>query len=95
MTSNALFGQRNSVQFINAPNIPDTFNTALGSYNPRQVDRDYYSGFTTEARLLHVYKIGRANSVITGGLRYFHELTKRKQKGTGTTGNDFDLAISK
>jgi len=94
VTSHALFGERNSVQFINAPNIPDTFNTAIASYNPRQVDRDYYSGFTTEARLLHVYKIGRINSVITGGLRYFHELTKRKQKGEGTTGSDFDLTLT-
>ena len=94
ITSHGLFGQRNSVQFINAPNIPDTFNTTLGSYNPRQVDRDYYNGFTTEARLLHVYKIGKVNSVITGGLRYFHQLTKRKQKGTGTTGSDFDLTLT-
>jgi Fe(3+) dicitrate transport protein len=93
VTSHGLIGQRNSVQFINAPNIPDTFNAALGSYNPRQVDRDYYSGFTTEARLLHLYKIGRVNSVITGGVRYFHQLTKRKQKGTGTTGSDFDLTL--
>ncbi len=94
ITSHALFGQRNSVQFINAPNIPDTFNTALGSYDHRQVDRDYYNGFTTEARLLHVYKIGRVNSVITGGFRYFHQLTKRKQKGIGTTGSDFDLTLT-
>lgn len=95
VTSNAIFGQRNSVQFINAPDIPDTFNTTLGSYNPRQVDRDYYNGFTTEARLLHIYKIGKVNSVVSGGLRYFHELTKRRQKGVGTTGSDFDLALTK
>ena len=95
ITSNAIFGQRNSVQFINAPDIPDTFNTSLGSYNPRQVDRDYYNGFTTEARLLHIYKIGKVNSVVSGGLRYFHELTKRRQKGVGTTGSDFDLALTK
>ena len=93
--SHALFGQRNSVQFINTPNIPDTFNTAIGSYNPRQVDRDYYSGFTTEARLLHIYKIGRINSSLSTGVRYFHELTKRRQKGTGTTGSDFDLSLVK
>ena len=93
VTSHTLIGQRNSVQFINAPDIPDTFNTAIGSYNPRQVDRDYYNGFTTEARLLHIYKIGNVNSVITGGLRYFHQRTKRQQKGTGTTGSDFDLTL--
>jgi Fe(3+) dicitrate transport protein len=31
---------------------------------------------------------------MTGGMRYFHELTKRKQKGTGTTGSDFDLSLT-
>ncbi|HMG66273.1 MAG TPA: TonB-dependent receptor, partial [Chitinophagaceae bacterium] len=95
ITSNALYGQRNSVQFINTPNIPDTFNKTLGSYNPRQVDRDYYSGFTTEARLLHVYKLGKINSTLAAGLRYFHELTRRRQKGVGTTGSDFDLSLVK
>ena len=95
ITTHALFGERNSAQFINTPNIPDTFNVALGSYNPRQVDRDYYSGFTTEARLLHSYHISTVKSVLTGGIRYFNETTKRRQKGVGTTGNDFDLSLTK
>jgi Fe(3+) dicitrate transport protein len=92
--THALFGQRNSVQFINAGNIPDTFNTSIGSYNPRQVDRDHYNGFTSEARLLHHYKIGKLNSTLSGGLRFFAELTKRRQKGTGTAGSDFDLSLT-
>ncbi|MBS1596732.1 MAG: TonB-dependent receptor [Bacteroidetes bacterium] len=95
ITTHALFGQRNSVQFINTPNIYDTVNASLGTYNPRQVDRDYYSGFTTEARLLHRYQLGKIKSTITGGLRYFTTITKRKQKGIGTTGSDFDLSLTK
>ncbi len=94
VTSNMIIGQRNSVQFINAPNIKDTFNTAIGSYNPRQVDRDYYNGFTTEARVLHNYSIGNHFSVLAAGVRYFTEDTKRKQKGIGTTGSDFDLSLT-
>ncbi|MCW3107739.1 MAG: TonB-dependent receptor [Segetibacter sp.] len=93
--SNALFGQRNSVQFIASPVVADTFNTVIGSYNPRQVDRDYYRGFTTEARLLHKYKISSIKSVLSGGLRYSNETTKRKQKGIGTTGSNFDLSLVK
>ncbi|MGN6618170.1 MAG: TonB-dependent receptor family protein [Ilyomonas sp.] len=95
ITSSSLFGQRNSVQFINAPNIADTFNTTINSYNPRQVDRDYYSGFSTEARLLHNYSIGNTKSILAAGLRYSNELTKRRQKGVGTTGSDFDLSLAK
>ena len=95
ITSNALFGQRNSVQYIASPVIADTLNTALGTYNPRQLDRDYYSGFTTEARLLHKYKLGAIQSIFTSGVRFSMETTKRKQKGGGTTGSNFDLSLVK
>ncbi len=90
-----LFGQRNSVQFINTPNIKDTVNTSLKTFNPRQVDRDYYAGFTTEARLLHSYQLGQLKSTFTTGIRYFEETTKRKQKGVGTIASDFDLSLVK
>jgi Fe(3+) dicitrate transport protein len=93
--AHGLVGQRNSVQFINTPNILDTINTSLGTYNPRQVDRDYYYAFTTEARLLHMYHIGNMKSTITGGIRYSTELTRRKQKGVGSIGSDFDLSLTK
>ncbi|MEO6313713.1 MAG: TonB-dependent receptor [Chitinophagaceae bacterium] len=93
ITARALFGERNSVQFINAGNVMDTINKTLGTYNPRQVDRDYYDGFSTEGRILHYYNIGRVSSVLSGGFLYFTERTKRKQKGAGTTGNDFDLSL--
>lgn len=95
VSANITSGQRNSVQFINPPNIKDTFNTAIGSYNPRQLDRDYYAGFTTEARLVHTYKTGNTKSTLAAGLRYFNEATRRKQKGVGTTGSDFDLTAIK
>lgn len=91
--SNALFGQRNSVQFINIPNIADTVNKQLGTYNPRQVDRDYYSSFSTEARLLHLYTIGKIKSTLATGFRLSSEVTRRDQLGVGTTGSDFDLSL--
>jgi Fe(3+) dicitrate transport protein len=93
--SHGVFGERNSVQFINAGNIPDTINAAIGSYNPRQVDRDYYKGFTTEAKLLHSYHVGKIISTLSAGARYFKELTKRRQKGVGTIASDFDLSLTK
>lgn len=95
VTSHVLWGQRNSVQFIANPNVADTVNTSIKSYNPRQVDRDYYTGFTTEARLLHSYQLGNLKSTFTAGIRYFDETTKRRQKGTGTTATDFDLSLVK
>lgn len=95
VTSHYLFGQRNSVQFLNPPTVLDTVNTALRSYNPRQVDRDYYGGFTTEARLLHQYRLGAMKNTLATGLRFFDQTTKRRQRGVGTTGNDFDLSLVK
>jgi Fe(3+) dicitrate transport protein len=90
-----LGGQRNSVQFINTPNIPDTINTAMGSYNYRQVDRDFYSGYTMEGRLLHTWSLGGITAALTGGVRFSTEDTHRDQKGPGTTGSDFDLSLTK
>jgi len=93
VTTNAIWGERSSIQFINPPTVKDTFNTDIGSYNPRQIDRDFYGGFTTEARLLHRYNVGQMRSVLSAGVRYFDETTKRRQKGRGTTGSDFDFTL--
>jgi len=95
ITSHLLIGQRNSVQYINTSNIKDTVNNSLNTFNPRQVDRDYYNGFTTEARLLHSYQLGPQRSTFSTGIRYFEETTKRKQKGVGTIDSDFDLSLVK
>jgi Fe(3+) dicitrate transport protein len=94
VTSHMLIGQRNSVQFIAPSSVNDTVNTSLNTYNPRQVDRDYYNAFTTEARLLTNYKLGNQTSTLTTGIRYFSELTKRRQKGLGTTATNFDLDLT-
>jgi Fe(3+) dicitrate transport protein len=63
-------------------------------YHNRQVDRDYYTSFALEARILHRYSLGKRNAVLSCGVRYSDELTKRKQKGIGTNGSDFDLSAS-
>jgi len=93
ITSHGIWGERSSVQFINTANINDTINTNLGTYNPRQVDRDFYNGFTTEARFLHQYQIGKTIGTMAGGIRYFNQHTQRKQKGKGTTGSNCDLSL--
>lgn len=94
ITTHGMIGDRSSVQFINTANVNDTLNTTLGSYNPRQVDRDFYHGFTTEARLLHTYKINAQwSGKLAGGIRFFRQETLRKQKGKGTTAADNDLTL--
>jgi Fe(3+) dicitrate transport protein len=92
--THGLWGERSSVQFINMANISDTINTNIGSYNPRQVDRDYYRSITLEARLLHRYNLGSMQSVLSSGLRISHTHTDRDQKGRGTVRSDFDLSLT-
>ncbi len=91
--ANSIWGERSSVQFINTANVNDTINTKINSYNPRQVDRDFYNGVTLEARILHRYTIGNMPASLATGLRVFDEHTARRQKGKGTTGSDFDLNL--
>ena len=92
-TLNYLHGNRNSVGFLKAINVADTFNTNIGSYNLRDVDRDIYNTISSEIRLSKGYKIGGRNQVINGGVRYCLSDIQRLQKGIGTGGSDFDLSV--
>lgn len=93
-TINYLLGQRNSVGYLKNILIQDTFNTNIGSYNLRDVDRDFYNTLSSELRLSYTYKIGTKKQLLTGGFRYCHSDINRKQKGIGTGGSDFDLTVS-
>jgi Fe(3+) dicitrate transport protein len=93
LTASGIWGERSSVQFINTPNVMDTVNAAIGSYNPRQVDRDFYNGFSFEGRVLHHFELGQIKSTLAGGVRYSDQETRRRQKGKGTTGSDYDMTI--
>jgi len=86
--------ERNSVGFTKTINIADTINTTLNSYNPRQVDRDNYTNFGSEIRLLRTYNFLKQKSVLATGIRVYRGETKRRQGGIGTTGSDLDLTIA-
>lgn len=93
-STSAIFGQRNSVQFITLPTINDTINPATNNYNPRQVDRDYYHSYSAEVRLRQDYNLLNNKSHLVTGVRYGNSKTLRRQKGEGTTGTDFDLSLT-
>ena len=92
--SSAILGSRNSVQFIALSTVPDTFNTALGAYNPRQVDIDYYNSYANEIRARQTYRILGKTHTLVGGIRYINNNLIRKQQGKGTTGSDYDLTLT-
>jgi Fe(3+) dicitrate transport protein len=89
----ATLAERNSVGFVRAINVKDTFNTAINSFNPRQVDRDYYFNVGTETRLLHDFSWMGNKQTFTAGIRAYRGQTNRHQNGKGTSGSDFDLSI--
>lgn len=86
--------QRNSVGFMKAITITDTINTLIGSYNPRQVDQDFYNNYGVELRGIHRYQVLGNLSALSGGIRTYTGLTERMQRGIGSTGSDFDLSIT-
>lgn len=92
--SSAILGSRNSVQFIALSTVKDTLNTALGTYNPRQVDIDQYHSYSQELRARHHYSLFNKPSTVVAGVRYINNDLHRMQLGKGTTGFDYDLSLT-
>lgn len=93
LTASAVLGRRNSVMFDKPTNVADTINSLTHQYNNRQVDIDRFNSYTTELRVLQLYKTGRQTSVLTAGIQLMHNKLHRTQLGKGTAGNDFDLTL--
>lgn len=84
-------GKRNSIGFIQAPNVADTINARTLQYNNRRVDADEYLNIGAEARYIADYKIGKIKQSLSAGIRYFRGKTDRMQNGVGDTGFDYNL----
>ena len=89
------FAERNSVGFVKSITTKDSINPTTLQYNARQVDRDEYQNFGTEIRTSFKYKLLGKESILAGGIRIYNGNTNRNQLGTGTTGVDFDLTLTK
>jgi Fe(3+) dicitrate transport protein len=88
-----VFAERNSVGFTRPVTIADTINTNIGSYNPRQVDRDFYMNYGAELRGIREYTFIKRRSALSGGVRAYAGRTDRKQAGIGTNGSDYTIDI--
>ena len=83
-------GDRNSIGYTRAINIPDTVNAATLQYNSRTIDIDQYRNVGMEARYLTDYRIGKKVHTVSGGVRYFRGNTDRFKNGTGDNGTEFN-----
>lgn len=93
LTTSAVLGARNSVQFDKPTNIKDSIVTGTLQYNNRQVDIDNFNSYTTELRLLQHYSIGKKTASLVTGIQYMNNDLHRRQLGKGTTGSDYDLSL--
>lgn len=89
-----LYAQRNSVGYVASITTKDTFNNAIKSYNPRQVDRDTYLSGGAELRFIHQYQFLNQKNAISVGIRYYNGSTDRMQLGKGTADANFDLNLT-
>jgi Fe(3+) dicitrate transport protein len=87
----AMTGARNSIGFMQAPNVSDSINSSTSQFNNRRVDVDQYRNFGAELRYITDYTIGKTKNSFSAGLRYFRGNTFRLQNGTGDTGKEFNL----
>jgi Fe(3+) dicitrate transport protein len=88
-----MMGDRNSIGFMQAPNIADTVNASTLRHNNRRVDSDLYRNVGIEARHITDYSIGKMKASLSTGLRYFRGKTYRFQNGKGDTGFDFNMDV--
>ena len=88
-----MMGDRNSIGFMQAPNIADTVNASTLRHNNRRVDSDLYRNVGIEARHITDYSIGKMKASLSTGLRYFRGKTFRFQNGRGDTGSDFNMDV--
>lgn len=75
------------------PGTLDTINPLTNQYSTREVERENFNNFTSEARLSIHYKLGKTDNTFAGGLRFYYAKLRRLEDGTGTTGSDFNLSI--
>lgn len=80
------FAERNSVGFVKAITQPDDFGN-------RQVDRDFYSTYGTELRMLTDYTVAGFKNTLATGLRYYRGRIDRKQLGKGSMADDMDFEL--
>ncbi len=75
------------------PQRADSISPVTNSYVPREVQRESFVSVTNELRSLTNYNIGKINSTLAVGVRYFQGNMERQGGGPGSTGSDFDLTL--
>ncbi len=93
LSTSAVLGTRNSVQFIAFADVEDNIDPVTNEYQNRQVDVDNFNSYTSEMRILKKHRLLSRTNHLSAGIQYTHNTLKRNQLGLGTTGIDYDLSL--
>ncbi len=91
--NNMVVGERNSIGFNKSITTKDSINASTLEFNARQIDRDSYKTFNSEARFFYTYKILQKEQALSAGVRASYASTLRRQIGKGDFGTDFNLSL--
>lgn len=75
------------------PGEADSISPITNQYVNREVEKEKFTNWTTESRLLHHYTWLKMNNSLAAGIRFFIGKMQRLGGGEGTTGSDFDLTL--
>ncbi len=92
-----IWGDRNSVGYLPGGGIivADTINKSTNQYNARNVNADKYRNAGLEARFITDYTFFNSKQTFSAGVRLYKGGTFRyASDGKGTTGTNYDMAIS-
>ncbi len=90
--ASGVFGSRSSVAFGGFANQPDA-TSATGVFAARQVDIDRYDSKLLEVRFMHAFGQQARPTVLFAGLTLTDNDLWRRQRGVGTRGSDYTLAM--
>ncbi len=91
LVASGVFGSRSSVAVGGFANQPDT--AVGGQFSTRQVDIDRYDSRTVELRVLQDLRIASRPATLASGIAVSDNDTWRRQRGTGSRGSDWSLAL--
>lgn len=87
-------GNRSSIGYLRAINLPDSINPATMQYNNRALDIDQYRNFGLEARLATDYHFVGSNATLSTGVRLYHGQTSRFKDGVGDNGTNYSTVLT-
>lgn len=88
-----VLGNRSSLGYIRAINIPDTITAGTLTYHNRTADIDRYRNYGAEARFITEYRAGNKFHTLSAGARLYTGKTLRYRDGIGSTGSDYDITL--